>query len=288
MNAEQSWRELAIALDASTSLICCRCYTAALNFGASFGIVISSCIIINLHWRWIYYISACIIGALTILIFFTMPETSFNRNSALLRDCSGENSVPGKQTYTQRLRLYNGKMTDESYWTMFIRPPILLILPPVLWATLCMAATIGFVYGLSTNFATAYGEAYGFTAWQSGLCYISGLIGPAIGLYFGGPVSDWVAQIFTRRHSGIREPEYRLPAITIGLIASPLSLVLYGVGIQHRLHWMVPTIGLGLRTYHFTLDRSVLLTRSYSQLCCCTSNKCITCVYRRCLSTYCR
>lgn len=30
------------------------------------------------------------------------------------------------------------------------------------------------------------------------------------------------------------------------LISTPLSLILYGVGIQNNLHWMYPTIGLAL------------------------------------------
>ena len=30
------------------------------------------------------------------------------------------------------------------------------------------------------------------------------------------------------------------------LITAPLALILYGIGIQHQLHWICPTIGLGL------------------------------------------
>jgi len=54
------------------------------------------------------------------------------------------------------------------------------------------------------------------------------------------------ADFFTKRNGGIREPEMRLPAMMISFIASPLACVLYGVGIDRRLHWMVPTVGLGL------------------------------------------
>lgn len=41
----------------------------------------------------------------------------------------------------------------------------------------------------------------------------------------------------------------RLPAMVPCLIATPLSLILYGVGIHYRLHWICPTIGLGLCEY---------------------------------------
>jgi hypothetical protein len=38
----------------------------------------------------------------------------------------------------------------------------------------------------------------------------------------------------------------RLPSIAISAVTAPLALVLYGVGIGQKLHWMVPTLGLGL------------------------------------------
>src|SRR3569833_2205534 len=41
----------------------------------------------------------------------------------------------------------------------------------------------------------------------------------------------------------------RLPAMVPCLIATPLSLILYGVGIHYRLHWICPTIGLGICEY---------------------------------------
>ena len=58
-----------------------------------------------------------------------------------------------------------------------------------------------------------------------------------------------VANYFTRRNGGIREPEFRLPAITISVITAPLGLILYGVGLQNKLHFMVPIFGLGLFSF---------------------------------------
>lgn len=60
-------------------------------------------------------------------------------------------------------------------------------------------------------------------------------------------MSDRVADWFIKRNGGLREPEMRLPSIVVSLITTPLGLVLFGVGIQYKLHWMCPTVGLGLR-----------------------------------------
>jgi hypothetical protein len=66
-------------------------------------------------------------------------------------------------------------------------------------------------------------------------------------------LSDWVADYFTRRNNGIREPEMRLPAIMVGAITGPLALALYGCGIKWEMHWMVPTLGIGLSKFSFVV-----------------------------------
>lgn len=246
-----------------------RTYTAFLAVGVSTGITIAGLITIAHSWRYIYYVATALIGGATLLVFFTMPETSYNRspvqapsglddtskhyNESVAAEKSehvthveaGSNGIRTKHSYIRSLRLYNGTFTRESIFKIFLRPVVLLMLPPVLWATLVMAVTIGFIVAISSNFATAFANTYGFAAWQSGLCFISGIIGSLIGILGGGYVSDLTANFFTTRNGGIREPEMRLPAITLGLITAPLSLVLYGVGIDNHLHWMVPTLGLG-------------------------------------------
>lgn len=110
-----------------------------------------------------------------------------------------------------------------------------------------MSVTIGFLVAVTSNVAPAYTTAYGFSAWQTGLCFFSSIIGSIIGIFIGGHFSDRMADWFTKRNGGLREPEMRLPSIGVSLITTPLALVLFGVGIEYKLHWICPTIGLGLR-----------------------------------------
>lgn len=246
-------------------------YTASLNFGVSIGIIISGLITIDHSWRYIYYVATALIGGLTIVVFFTMPETSYNRSPVNVASDLSETAEkldegathPDRQhikrTYKQNLKLFNGRFTNESFWKLFIRPVTMLILPPVLWAVLVMSVTIGFLVAITSNFASAFSDTYNFASWQSGLCFIAGFIGSAIGIFFGGNVSDWIADFFTRRNGGIREPEFRLPAISIGMITAPLALILYGVGIQHKLPWIVATLGLGLLNFSIAQATNVSL-----------------------------
>ena len=265
-------------------LILSRLYTAALTAGVSGGIIIAGLITIKHDWRMIYWVAVALIGATTILIVFTFPETNYSRidsisgpaaafephvNEEIPEDMKQRNDVKlveslegpqsVKRSYVQSLRVSTTKFTQESLWKLFIRPVILLCLPPVLWATLVMSVTIGFLVAISSNFAPAFQSTYGFKAWQSGLCFIASIIGSLIAIYLGGAFSDFVADFFTRRNGGIREPEMRLPAIAISVITAPLALVLYGVGIGKGLPWIVPTIGLGLCKYAFLLVEFALI-----------------------------
>lgn len=148
---------------------------------------------------------------------------------------ASERPAPRRKTFVQQLKVFNGTLTHESFWHIFYRPIILLAVPPILWATLVMSVTIGFPVAISSNFASASNMVYHFNQTQSGLCFISGLIFTFLGLFGGGTFSDWVADYFTKRNGGIREPEMRLPAVMLGLITTPAALVLYGVGINNHL-----------------------------------------------------
>jgi MFS family permease len=251
-----------------------RIYTCALSSGVSGGIIVSGLISINYQWRYIYWVSTALIGTCTLLVIFTFPETMYRRDEVIkpshapvdsatvevgTKDAAkphdaadAEKAVDSpvrynhleKRSYVSSLRLFSGTYTKESFITLFLRPIVLLTLPSVLWATLVMSGTIGFLVAITSNFAPAFAQAYGFEPWQSGLCFFAALIGAFIGILFGGHLSDWIADRETVRNGGLREPEMRLPAIMISIVTAPLALVLYGVGINNQLHWICPTIGL--------------------------------------------
>jgi hypothetical protein len=64
----------------------------------------------------------------------------------------------------------------------------------------------------------------------------------------GRPVGESVAKYFTSRNRGIREPEFRLPAIAISLITAPLGLSRCGIGLQ-KMSFRIPVPGLGLSMF---------------------------------------
>lgn len=239
-------------------------YTCFLSIGAALGIVISGLITIDHPWRTIYEVGSALVGFVLLLAVFTFPETAFPREKLIEKQSSASTdeiqsqasspseveasskAVPKKHTYLQSLKIFCGTLTKENFFKIMIRPFGLILLPPVLWAALVQAATIGFLVAVTSNVDPAFEQAYHFQPYQVGLCFISAIIGSLIGLPAGGHFGDMVADYLTKRNGGIREPEMRLPAIMLSAITSPLSLILFGVGIEHKLHWICPTIGLGL------------------------------------------
>ncbi|KAH8760912.1 major facilitator superfamily domain-containing protein [Hyaloscypha finlandica] len=251
-------------------------YTCALVSGVSGGIIISGLITINHPWRVIYDVAIALIALTLILAFFTFPETVYIRpieidadhEPTLSEKCDGPtallsesstSSIPPKKSYLQSLKLFSGTYTEETFWRLVIRPFALILLPPVLWCSLVQSVTIGFIVAVTSNVASAYATAYNMKPYETGLCFIAAIIGALVGIFCGGYLGDRTADFFTKRNGGIREPEMRLPAMMFSLISTPLSLILYGVGIQNKLHWICPTVGLALLNFSIVQGTNVAL-----------------------------
>lgn len=61
-----------------------------------------------------------------------------------------------------------------------------------------------------------------------------------------GNLGDWVALREARRKNGVREPEDRLWVLAVCALLVPVGLIIWGVGAQNGLHWIVYPIGFGI------------------------------------------
>lgn len=237
-----------------------RMYSAALSTGASLGLLIAGLTSISQTWRMFHYLCAALVLFTAVLIFFTMPETAYQRDvsgrttpdtNAEARDVSKVehvevSNIPPKKTFTQRMAFNRSPLTHESIWKIAFRPLLVLLLPHVLWSTVSFGIGIGIFVIMGTTAATSFSQVYHFTVWQVGLVWIASIVGNLLGIPFGGYFSDWVANRATSKNDGIREPEMRLPAVSVAMVAYPGSLLLYGLGINYKTHWIVPTLGIFL------------------------------------------
>ncbi|KAL4874498.1 MFS transporter [Aspergillus karnatakaensis] len=239
-------------------------YSAALSNGAAIGPLVAGLMSISQDWRAFHYLCGALVLATTLLIVLTMPETAYHREVDPADQQPGElkdptvsqvehipsdSRLPRKKSFVERMSFVHTPLTKEALWKITIRPVFAVILPPVLWSTVSFGVGIGIFVVIGTTAATAFSQAYHFTTWQIGVVWISSIIGNLLGMPFGGFFSDWVANRATRKNGGIREPEMRLPAVGIAMLCYPGSLLLYGLGIHFKTHWMVAILGMFLFSF---------------------------------------
>ncbi|KAE8145963.1 MFS transporter [Aspergillus avenaceus] len=149
-------------------------------------------------------------------------------------------------TYREKLRLWTYFPQDlTSYWTYFKRPFFLLAFPNIVIAGIIFA--FGCTAGIVTNNTiseTLSAAPYNFTDSQTGLVYISALVGSIIG-YFTSVLGDKIVISLARRNDGVKEPEMRLWALVPCFLYAGLGYEIYGWGAATGSHWITIAIGIG-------------------------------------------
>ena len=131
-----------------------------------------------------------------------------------------------------------------------IRRPILLLFsePIVFFLTLWAAFSFGLVFIMTQSAAQVYSVTYNFSDSASGLVQIGILVGEIIGFMACMPQNRYYQS--TAKHNRIEPgtpiPEARLPlSIPASLLGLAGGLFWYGWTSFLRLHWILPTIGIG-------------------------------------------
>ncbi|KAL4975171.1 major facilitator superfamily domain-containing protein [Aspergillus desertorum] len=164
--------------------------------------------------------------------------------------------------YTYYLRPWNGRISQDRWLRVAIRPFILFAYPAVLWSTVVYALSVGWLIVLSEVVSHIYQDrdVYNFTALQTGLIYISPFVGGLLGTAVAGKISDVIVRFMTRRNGGVYEPEFRLiMAIPIAL-STTIGLMGFGWSAQEKDAWIVPTVFFGLVSFGCCLGSTTSIT----------------------------
>ncbi|OKL60902.1 hypothetical protein UA08_03121 [Talaromyces atroroseus] len=78
---------------------------------------------------------------------------------------------------------------------------------------------------------------YNFSTSMVGLSYVACCLGVVAATIFTGLFSDWLTVRLARRNGGIMEAEHRLYPFLLCVFFVPASLILWGVGASHHVHW---------------------------------------------------
>ncbi|KAK4541284.1 hypothetical protein LTR36_008200 [Oleoguttula mirabilis] len=266
-------------------------YGLSVLSGNELGPVASAFIIQSLGMKWAFFIVAMFIGASLISMFLTMPETRYSGSRPTLHasqdpgECSSTKSAVyhheklpeagtqvqhieqqetvDRSTYLQGLKFWSKGEPTVNLLHTFVRPFVLLAYPTVAWSSL--------IYGLSLSWNVILGATtaqlfapppYGFDSSAQGLVFLSPFIGSLVGTYVCGPFADTVANYYTKRNDGVREPEMRLPTCAIAAIITFIGAVIAGVTYHYGTHWAGPVVGYGILSAGAQMGATLAMTYS--------------------------
>ncbi|KAF9894276.1 hypothetical protein FE257_007779 [Aspergillus nanangensis] len=251
-------------------------------------------------WQWVFYWPAIFIAVSGIFLFFFMEETNYSRHTAgsssatptpetsatgseqgekekvgskdVSTEQDRENGIVAtysKKTYVQKLAILGPKQPNNMirrFWhTLYY-----LSWPVIFYA--------GFSYGSylcwfnvlnGTASIVLSSPPYNFSSSMVGLSYVACCIGVILGSLGTGRFSDWLTIRLARRNHGTMEAEQRLWPFAICLITVPGSLLLWGVGAAHQVHWFGLLVAMCIlasaNTFGVTLSVNYLVD-SYREL----------------------
>lgn len=214
-----------------------------------------------------------------IFLFFFMEETNYRRHSTA--SLSAPSPTPGSETidsgdqekanpitpqssssiqagtvtksFSQKLSIWQ-PMPEQNLFQSAKRSLSYLAWPVI--------AYCGFSYGsylilfniLNATASIILGGApYNFKASMVGLSYISCVLGVIVGALTSGRVSDWLTVKLALKNNGIMEAEHRLWPFVTCLVMVPGSLLLWGVGAAHGVHWFGLIVAMGCLAYTSTV-----------------------------------
>ncbi|KAH9885935.1 putative MFS transporter [Xylariomycetidae sp. FL2044] len=264
-------------------------YAWALAGSNFFAPVICGFINDAMGYRWVFYFPAIFCGATWVFLFLFMEETNYDRRSVGVEgeegvisssdarknkrtaavDGDDNNVVTGDETTTKTrtktfLQKLNLKDKPRPFMMHYRAWQSLKFLSwPVVFYS-------GFSYGTyliyfnilnATSSIILGGPPYNFKPALVGLSYVSCMVGVTVASAFTGVFSDRFIIRRARSNGGISEPEHRLWLFAIPTLAIPASLILWGVGAAHGVHWFGLVFAMGATAFANTAG--VTLSVSY-------------------------
>jgi MFS family permease len=249
--------------------------------------VISGYVIVDLGWRWSFWILAISFGVLLVLILFCFPETTFYRNNLEGVSQPVSNSPSSGAFSDDSSEKRAGKdldpeptveipQTDLSYvqaskwkkllgvqsvkfgrytqiFAVCIRPLGLMRHPAIVWGCVMWSVTFTWAIILGATASQIFAAPpYNLTPTQVGnLVGIAPLIGSTLGTLFGGWFCDFISKQLAIRNNGIYEPEFRLWV----MIPFLLTLIAgsFGLGLAISAQLSAITAGVFLAILNFAI-----------------------------------
>lgn len=179
-----------------------------------------------------------------LLIFtaFFLPET-------LRKQRPQEKEIDDNLSSTSTTVYVKVKSSSSFLTTLSIsfRPMITMLYDPnVILLMLFNSIIFGSLYILNPTITQTFKHIYGYTEWQTGLCYLSLGFGFMIGSIVSGRHSDYILRKLSKRNADGKKviSEMRLQAAVPSFFLMPAGYLIYGWTTEKQVGVYAPLIGL--------------------------------------------
>jgi MFS family permease len=226
-----------------------------LGAASNFSAIIVGPIATNLGWRYLFHILIPFVAIEVILVFFFVPETSYNRDhrynvdelsndnlaelAAIEKRYAGHeekaesddmmkietatSSPPAmrpKKTFVQELAIFSGTYSNDNLLQLVIAPFAVCTNMAVLWMVIVTGGLTAFFVAQSYVMAQIFmAPPYLLSAASVGYLSVGPFLGGLLGSLILGATLDPLIKWCSKKNNGVYEPEYRLlamiPAVTI-------------------------------------------------------------------------
>ncbi|KAJ6006714.1 hypothetical protein N7451_004658 [Penicillium sp. IBT 35674x] len=247
---------------------CMMIFHFALSTGFFIGPLISAYITQEAGWRWTSGFLA-IAGGTTFLVgIFTIRESNYQRDIANTE--LPASAYPPKRNFLSWMALTHGYRPDVSFFKAVLNTICLVVYPPILWTGLLVGTFVGWNIVVQMTASRVFTKPpFGWKIGSIGLLALSGFIGAVIAFFLGGKLVDLTSARMTKANHGIREPEFRLPAIILPAIIGPMGVLTFGICTADRLTWQGAAFGYAMQGFGLTATSNIVVTYavdSYHQL----------------------
>ncbi|BDD57830.1 hypothetical protein MAP00_003159 [Monascus purpureus] len=175
----------------------------------------------------------------------------------------GSATVYRKKSYIQKLALLGPRQPRNNMFRRMWQTVYYLSWPVIFYAGFSYGSYLIWFNVLNGTSSVILGShPYNFGSSMVGVSYVACLLGAFIASIFTGRFSDWLTIKLARRNNGVMEAEHRLWPFALCLFVLPASLILWGVGAAHHVHWF----GLIVAMFFTALCNTTGITLSVNYL----------------------
>jgi multidrug resistance protein len=243
-------------------------FTGATLFGTGLGPLVSGVVAQRLSWRWVFYIQVITSGVLVSLVTIFFKETRgsiiLSRKAKLLNkwyeklEDAGALGVEvdfpdGEKGRTCRRIRWRVKADEERaslarMIAVSLYRPIHMLFTElvVFWFSLWVGFSWAVLYLQFGSIPLVFQVNHGFTLEQTGFVFSSMCVAAIISTFLSIYQEKWAVKHYPVKING--SPEGRLLFTCVESALMPIGIFVFGWTCYPSIHWIVPTIGVGIAT----------------------------------------